>query len=292
MSCVPAPPGGRGGLEDAHVYYCHTKQIDEAQYGALRALLSIGERARADALWRAEDRRDYVAAHALLRRALASTTGRGPEELVFERDALGKPFLAQAGQAPPRDFSLSHSAGLVACAISAAHAIGIDVEAINGAIDVSRIAARYFTVEEATALVRCPVEDRAWRFFELWTLKEALLKAAGIGPATTLDRVSFRVNGGRVHLVSAPPEIGMAWTLALIDIGRSHTFATAVGASTSRMAVTRLTLARLLQGTFPPNPEECAGAIGACEDDFRAHPSGVATHPQEDRALRRDTPST
>jgi 4'-phosphopantetheinyl transferase len=248
---VSAPPRGRGGPEDAHLFYCDTRQIEEAQYYALRGLLSIRERARADALWRAEDRRDYVAAHALLRRALAFSTGSAPEELVFERDALGKPFLAQAEQVLPRDFSLSHSAGLVACAISAAHAIGIDVEAINGAIDVSRIAARYFTVDEATALMRCPVEDRAWRFFELWTLKEALLKAAGIGPATTLDSVSFRVTGGRACLTSAPPEIGMAWMLAFIDVGRSHTLATAIGASASRMAVTRLTPARILRGTLP-----------------------------------------
>jgi 4'-phosphopantetheinyl transferase len=236
------------------VYYCHTGQIDQTQHGVLGRLLSSTERTRADALWRWEDRRDYVAAHALLRRALAFSTGTAPEELVFERDAHGKPFLAQAGQALPVDFSLSHSVGLVACAISAAHAIGIDVEAINCAIDVSRIATRYFTVEEATALLRCPVEDRAWRFFELWTLKEALLKAAGVGPATTLDSVSLRVNAGHVRLMSAPSEIGMAWTLALIDIGRSHAFATAVGASTSRVAVTRVTPARILQGTLPRNP--------------------------------------
>jgi 4'-phosphopantetheinyl transferase len=267
VSRAPARPGGRGSPEDAHAFYCHTGQIDQAQDCALRRLLSIEERARADALGRAEDRRDYVAAHALLRRALAAGKGSAPEELVFERDPHGKPFLVHAGQAVPRDFSLSHSAGLVACAISATHAVGIDVEAINCAIDVSRIATRYFMVDEATALLRCPVEDRAWRFFELWTLKEALLKAAGVDPATTLDSVSFRVDGGRVRLMSAPPAIGMAWTVALTDVGRSHTFATAIGASTSRMAVTQVTPARILQGTFlhepDPHPaEERAGATG------------------------------
>jgi 4'-phosphopantetheinyl transferase len=212
-------------------------------------LLSIEERARADAFWRAEDRRDYVAAHALLRRALAFSTGNRPEELVFERNALGKPVLAQADRALRRDFSLSHTTGLVACVISATHAVGIDVEAINDAIDVFRIAWRYFRVDEATTLLRCSDADRAWRFFELWTLKEALLKAAGVGPATTLDSVSFRMNGGRIHLRSTPPEIGMAWTLALIDVGRSHTLATAVGASTSLVQVTRLTPAGILRGT-------------------------------------------
>jgi 4'-phosphopantetheinyl transferase len=260
VSRVPARPGARGGPEDAHAYYCHTGPIDQAQYCALGRLLSIEERARADAFGRAEDRRDYVAAHALLRWALAAGTGRAPEELVFERDPHGKPFLAHAEQARPRAFSLSHSAGLVACAISAVHAVGIDVEAVNGAIDVSRIAARYFTVDEATALVRCPIEDRVWRFVELWTLKEALLKAAGVGPATTLDSVSFRVDGGRVRLMSAPPAIGMAWTFVLIDVGRSHALAAAVGTSTSRMTMTRLTPARILQGAFPRNSEECAGA--------------------------------
>lgn len=246
VSRVVAPARG-GGSEDAHAYYCHTAGIDQAQYCALGRLLSVTERARADALWRAEDRRDYVAAHALLRRALALRTGAAPEELVFERDAQGRPFLAHAEEGNASDFSLSHSAGLVACAISGAHAVGVDVEAINGAIDVSRIAARYFTVDEAAALLQCPVSDRALRFFELWTLKEALLKAAGVGPASTLDSVSFRVSGGRARLVSAPPAIGTAWTLALLDVGRAHTFAAAIGASSSRMTVTRLTPTRILR---------------------------------------------
>ena len=264
VGCVPALPGVPDRSADASAYYCHTALIDEPQYEALRRLLSTDERARADVLGRAQDRRDYVAAHALLRQALAFSTGMTLEGIVFERDAHGKPFLARAGQGLPPHFSLSHSAGVVACAISPVHAIGIDVEAINGAVDVSRIATRYFTPDEATSLLRWPVEDRPQRFFELWTLKEALLKAAGIGPATTIDSVSFRVNDGTIDLVSAPAEIGTAWTLALTDIGPSHKLATAIAASTGRVTVVRCTPARILQGAFAYDSEDLAGSTGGC----------------------------
>ncbi len=247
---------GSESPDEARAYYCRTAAIDEPDYRAFAGMLSIEERARADALGRADDRRDYVVAHAMLRRALAFGTGSTPEQLVFERGAHGKPLLVQTGTASPRHFSLTHSAGLVACAISSAHAIGIDAEAIDRATDVIRIATRYFTMEEAQAVLRSSAGDRAARFFELWTLKEALLKAAGIGPATTVDCVSFCVDDGRVQLVSAPREIGTAWTLAVMDIDGSHKLATAIAGSTSRVVVTRLTSAGILDDAFARSPED------------------------------------
>jgi 4'-phosphopantetheinyl transferase len=248
-SCGADDPGGV--KRHVHAYYCDTRSIDLPQYRALARGLSADEQARADALWRSDDRRDYVAAHALLRRAMAASTGQGPEHLVFERDENGKPFLVQSGTLPASPhFSLSHSHDLVACVISRTCAVGIDVEVVNPAIDVQRLATRYFTADEAAALQRWSAEERPSRFCELWSLKEALLKAVGIGPTTSIDSVSFRVDGGKVSLTLAPPGIATDWTLTLLDVGRSHTLAIAAGGPASRPRVIPVTPLEVLEGSF------------------------------------------
>lgn len=244
--------GFRAEERDVYAYYCDTRSINLAQYCALARLLSPDERARADALWRSDDRRDYVAAHALLRRAMGISTGQAPEHLVFERDGNGKPFLVHTAPPVPASppFSLSHSHDLVACVISRTCAVGIDVEVVNPAIDV-RLATRYFTADEAAALQRRSAEERPSRFCELWTLKEALLKAAGIGPTTSIDSVSFRVDGGQVSLTLAPPGMATDWTFALMDVGRSHRLAIAV-ARARRPRVIPVTPVEVLEGAFGP----------------------------------------
>lgn len=72
------------------------------------------------------------------------------------------------------DFNISHSGDLVVCAICSKGLIGIDVERHRD-IDPQRFA-RYFTKEELAWM-----GDSAERFIELWTKKEAVIKASGIG---------------------------------------------------------------------------------------------------------------
>ncbi len=114
---------------------------------------------------------------------------------------------------------------------------------------LQRIATRYFTADEAAALQRWSAEERPFRFCALWTLKEALLKAAGIGLATSIDSVSFRVDGGQVSLTLAPPGMPTDWTFALLNVCGSHTLAIAAGRA-SRPVVIPVTPIEVLEGSF------------------------------------------
>ena len=238
---------------DVHAYVCDTRSINVTQYRSLASLLSPDERMRADALWRADDRRDYAAAHALLRRALALITRQAPERLAFEKDDSGKPFLTKSRHVPaPPHFSLSHSHDLVGCVISRTCVVGIDVEITSHAIDAQRLATRYFTVDEAAALGRCAADERLPRFCELWTLKEALLKAAGIGPDTAIDSVSFRVDEQQVSLTRTPPGMATDWAFVLRRVGRTHVLAVAAGPRASCLRVTHIMPEDVLEGSLIP----------------------------------------
>lgn len=81
-------------------------------------------------------------------------------------------------------FNLSHSGKYAAAAFSD-KAIGIDIEAIRN-IDL-KLATRYFSEAECKHIEAC--DDSELEFLKIWTRKESLLKASGIGIATKLSEV-------------------------------------------------------------------------------------------------------
>ena len=185
----------------AQAYYCHTESLDPATVDRALHMLSREEQERHNHFFRDRDRRDYGAAHVLLRVVLAAHTNTTPEQVTFSTGSSGKPCLVSPREDTARlSFSLSHTPGLVACVIGAENALGIDVEAIDRSIRALEIARDVFSPDEAAALQDCSIEERPLRFFELWTLKEAFLKASGAGLAGMLHCASFAVQGHHVRV--------------------------------------------------------------------------------------------
>jgi 4'-phosphopantetheinyl transferase len=197
-----------------------------------RAVLSAEERARCDRFRFERDRRDFAAAHALLRGALAFHGGRPAGSWRFEADAAGKPFLVGH---PGIEFSIAHTRGLVACALSVAGLVGVDVEVLDEARDAEEIAERYFAEPEIRALRSCaPGVERQARFTELWTLKEAYVKALGSGLRQSLDEFGFECLGGSALRFIGPGGFpGTGWRFGLFAPSARHRLAVALRASLS-----------------------------------------------------------
>ena len=87
----------------------------------------------------------------------------------------GKPFW-QAGI----DFNISHSANLIVCAIAANQRVGIDVEKDR---DIKPGVFERYTSERERHANPCPLE--------IWTQKEAVVKAADSGGITTIHKVEI-----------------------------------------------------------------------------------------------------
>jgi 4'-phosphopantetheinyl transferase len=192
--------------------------MDEAEIHEALALLSQEERARHDRFVHARDRRDFAAAHALLRRVLSTYDDTSPAAWAFEATPAGKPRIArrEAG-GPGLTFSLSHTRGFVACAVARGMDVGVDVESIDRGADGREIARRYFSAAEAARLDACPDAERAARFVELWTLKEAYVKAIGEGLSVPLDGFSFAFDeAGHITLEKPVRERGVYFTFALM----------------------------------------------------------------------------
>jgi 4'-phosphopantetheinyl transferase len=226
---------------DVLVACCLTDRLDDQSIRAAGALLSPDERARRDRLARPGDRRDFAVAHALLRRTLSLFGGRAPHEWTFVPGAAGKPSIdASPGERASRlSFNLTHCDGLVACIVALDAAVGVDAEVIDSRIDVMAMARDFLAREEIEALEQCAAEAQAARFVEIWTLKEAYVKALGHGLSLPLDGFAFIFEGTEALRV-IPEEGGMAsaWACALFAPTSCHRMAVAIrGAAAGRRLV-------------------------------------------------------
>lgn len=160
--------------------------------------LSPGERARHQRFFDAAHRQTFLASRILLRHALAAVTGLAPAALVFTTDTHGvKPHLVAAGD---WHFSLTHTDGMVACAVSQAGALGIDAEPLARVTRVEALARRVLSASEHRAWKGLDAGARRSRFFEYWCLKEAWLKAEGTGLRVPPASVGVTFTSGGVQV--------------------------------------------------------------------------------------------
>jgi 4'-phosphopantetheinyl transferase len=166
-------------LEPA-IFWCAADLLSRRAATALIEELSDEEARRAAAFAFERDRRTYIAAHALVRRALKRRLDGA--EPYFVRSPDGRPELtpAQLGR-PALSFNLTHTCDFAACALLRGAPVGIDAEDMRRPIDIAAVAGRWFAVPERRLLERHSGVDRAHLFFRIWTLKEAILKATGQG---------------------------------------------------------------------------------------------------------------
>ena len=207
-------------MAEVHVSYWLTRELDERAIEDSLDQLSEEERARHARFVFARDRRDFAAAHILLRRALSMHEDRRPQDWMFVTGRNGKPFLArQANDPPVLSFNLAHTRGLVACVVTRALDVGIDAEQVHRGVNNLEVARRYFSPTEVADLERCQVDERPEYFAGIWTLKEAYLKATGDGISESLDRCAFVFERPEsVRFAPADRSEAGAWRFALFAL--------------------------------------------------------------------------
>lgn len=175
------PASGPGGV---HVWAAWLPM-----FPAMSDILSAEENARAQRFRLACDRERWTASRAILRIVLASYVGRAPERLGIRTDSRGKPQLILGDGEPTVRFNLAHAADLMLLAVARDREVGIDVERIREPSWLERLAEMCFTPRERTTWAGVAPAARVAHFFQVWTRKEALVKATGEGLGTSLTRI-------------------------------------------------------------------------------------------------------
>jgi 4'-phosphopantetheinyl transferase len=189
-------------LNAVHVDLVHTDGADVwEQHEAYRALLSKDEEERMARLVFERDRRRFLLTRALVRTMLSRYASVRPAGWSFVANVHGRPeILDRPKGVPDLRFNISHTEGLIACAVTIGREVGVDVEHIGRRL-THDIAGRFFAPREVNDLKALPDAQQHMVFFDYWTLKEAYIKARGFGLALPLADFAFKLSP------PAPPQI-------------------------------------------------------------------------------------
>ena len=162
----------------------------------LAGLLDENERTKANKFKFEIDRQNYIVAHGAMRQILAKYLECKPENIIFNFNDYGKPFLPENKY--QIEFNLSHSKSRALVAVAKNKRVGIDIEYIRSEIVESNIAGQFFSARENEALQSLDANQQQKAFFDCWTRKESFIKAIGKG-------LSFPLKSFDVSLKPADP---------------------------------------------------------------------------------------
>lgn len=140
---------------------------------------------------------------------------------------------------PSLDFNASRSRKWVALVVTGGARCGVDVEDVSRQVDILGVA-RAFAPAERSLLLDATAAERRRRFFSLWTLKEATLKALGTGLTLSLGACAFHFPEGQPPRVTfgSPVEQNPAdWSFAELSPDEGHALAVAVRGAQARNVV-------------------------------------------------------
>lgn len=107
------------------------------------------------------------------------------QELIFDKTNDGKPFITNLNNF---DFNISHTKNMVMCGINNNGKIGVDVEHIRSVH--KNVEKKVYSLEEIS-YIHESVEDSSFRFFEIWTKKEAYTKYIGTGLRNDINNINM-----------------------------------------------------------------------------------------------------
>lgn len=164
-----------------------------------QGVLSLEEQIRAKRYLDPRHRDRFIASRLGLRTILGTHLAQDAKSLVFVENEFGKPHVADQ----PLHFSLSHSEDRAILAISDSLEVGVDLERIRP-LDHLDLAARYFCASELAMIESLPAAKQLSAFYQIWTVKEAIVKALGVGLSIPLDEFEVSIATSPPRLVVSP----------------------------------------------------------------------------------------
>jgi len=218
-----------------HLWLAFCDEIDNPSLlSEYEQLLNEEEKNRWQRFYFARHRHQYLVTRALIRSTLSLYIDRAPKDWCFTVNDYGKPEIRSGLTDIPIRFNLSHTDGLIMCAVVLANDIGVDIEDKKKQHPLA-IAEYCFSKQETQELNQLPKHQQAQRFLEYWTLKEAYIKAKGMGLSLPLDQFSFILSENQPVAIAFDPRLAdnpAHWQFWQLSPSEQHIAAVAVRSET------------------------------------------------------------
>ena len=161
-------------------------------------------------------RRRFALCRAALRAILCERLGCVNDRLHFGAAEYEKPYTILNGSPAPVEFNVSHSGEHGLIAIADRGRVGVDVEEFSSRPNLEGIIETVFGPDEQRDLELVLGRQKLQLFFRLWTIKESLIKAVGMG--LYMDMSLFEVpkamrRGSPVSMFHFPHMPTVEWRL-------------------------------------------------------------------------------
>lgn len=219
------------GEGDVDLWLCATSVLTDSLRTAYRQILSGSELDRLQRFRVSSAADEYLLGRALVRTTLSRYAPAAPSTWEFETGPHGKPHISGPATNLPLTFNLSHTTGLVACAVALGDPLGVDVEYCGRDLDLPGFSAANFAAAEQAIIAKTPDADLRGTFFQIWTLKEAYIKGLGVGLGLPLDSFWFDL--------TSPPRLRLregaddAWRFRHLTPTSDHRLSVALAAGRS-----------------------------------------------------------
>ncbi|MDJ0702766.1 MAG: 4'-phosphopantetheinyl transferase superfamily protein [Leptolyngbyaceae cyanobacterium MO_188.B28] len=177
-------------VQDVHLWQANVA-LPKDLIQQLGEILSTDEWQRAQRFHFERDRGRFIAGRGILRTILSRYLAIAPSQIEFCYGPQGKPALSNSCGDSSLCFNLSHSGDRALYAITRDRQIGVDIEQLRE-INAEQLAQRFFSPQESAVINSLSPQQKKTGFFQLWTCKEAVLKAIGKGIAG-LEQVELRL---------------------------------------------------------------------------------------------------
>ena len=163
------------------------------------SLLNKEELQRAERFKFVKDKNCFVVSRAVLRIVLSKYLHCEPQEIDFKANNYGKPAIdfAESGSSCDLRFNLSHSEFRAVIVVNVSQDIGVDLEYIQEKKEKGEIVKRFFTEAEYKEYLSLDDDEQLLGFYNLWTRKEAFVKALGEGMFHSLKGFTVNASPGK-----------------------------------------------------------------------------------------------
>ncbi|MEN8259642.1 MAG: 4'-phosphopantetheinyl transferase superfamily protein [Pseudomonadota bacterium] len=221
--------------DTVHVWRADLSRLGE-RYDRCWMLLAEEEKRRAYRLRDGVIRHRFVAGRAILRCVLSRYLATEAGDIRIGVGPHGKPHIGGGDAGCGLAFNVSHSGNLALVAVASQRHVGVDVEIWRKVASIEGLVEKCFAEEEGLYWQGLPANLQVGVFFDVWTLKEAFVKAVGKGIALGLKQCII-MPGKRPVLTKVPVGCGDPgdWMLCRLNLGSGVSGAVAVMGRTARV---------------------------------------------------------
>ena len=190
-------------------------------------ILSDEEIARASRYYSDTARSAFIAGRVVARKALAHRCNHAPSAWVFKLGAHGQPMVDPSFGVY---FSISHTRNMTLCVVARCP-VGADVEFVDHGLNVGELSSIALSDVERRTLLEKHSQFRLRHLLQVWTLKEAYLKALGVGFSREPSSLEIDLASKPIRLVDLERREDRPWRLQTLNLGSDHIGALAVQSS-------------------------------------------------------------